>query len=58
MPKDRGGQPAESATWNTDVNPAVEGDQFVVIGIMNLVVKVARRIRSRFTRTGPLTSDR
>lgn len=56
MPKPGGAQRSERPTWNTDVNP-LEGDQFIVVGLVNHLVKLARKVRSRFARTGTL-SDR
>ncbi|MEM8621146.1 MAG: hypothetical protein AAGF73_15615 [Actinomycetota bacterium] len=47
--------PAESSNgekqrWNTDVNPGVNGEDYLFVAALNFVVRSYRRLRARLRR--------
>ncbi len=47
------GGDCDKQRWNADENPSVEGDQYLFVAAVNLVVRTYRRARSKLSRKGP-----
>ena len=46
--EERTGDPKDR--WNDNENPAVEGDQFVFVAVVNFVMRTFRKLRAKLAR--------